>query len=59
MTFMRHFHRLRWCRSCKDLTPHDELGQGLCMHCVWDAEDWIRSLDEKPVIGSRGQGAVT
>lgn len=48
MTFLRNEHRPRWCRICKDITPHDEAGNGLCMHCVWDVEDWLRdqALDQ-------------
>jgi len=41
MTFMRNIYRQAWCHTCRDLTPHDEHGNGLCMYCQWDIEDWL------------------
>lgn len=56
MTFMRHFHRLAWCRDCDDLTPHDEDGKGICLTCLKVIEDWISTLpDDSPL---RGAGIV-
>lgn len=56
MTFLRHIHRNAWCRVCRDLTPHDEAGNGLCMYCQWDIEDWLKTIDAPQPTSRVGGG---